>query len=60
MYHSKPHEPYRPIKPTLDAEIKEFQKNCSRECGCTKSYDSCFVSCGGKLNYEKICVENCD
>lgn len=60
MFHDKPYEPSQPFKPTLDNEIRKFQDNCSRECQCTDSYDSCFVSCGGKLSYEKICVENCD
>lgn len=56
---SEPISPVRPIKPTLANEIKQAQKNCSNECGCIKSYDTCFVACGGKLDYEKICVENC-
>jgi hypothetical protein len=55
----QPTPPVRPVKPSLVDEIKRAQKNCSNECGCIKTYDSCFVSCGGKLNYEKICVENC-
>jgi hypothetical protein len=55
----KPTEPSKPIKPSLSHEIKKFQKNCSQSCSCTKSYDSCFISCGGKLSYQKICVDNC-
>ncbi|HIO95357.1 MAG TPA: hypothetical protein EYG67_00870 [Campylobacterales bacterium] len=59
MYSSKPEEPSRPYKPTLSTQIEKFQENCSRKCNCVKGYDNCFVSCGGKLDYEKICVENC-
>jgi len=63
LYHHthslRPTEPIRPDKPTLSEEIAKFQEQCTRQCGCTKSYDRCFVSCGGKLYYEKICVENC-
>jgi hypothetical protein len=55
----QPLAPQRPIKPSLASEIKHAQNNCSNECGCIKSYDNCFVSCGGTLRYEKFCVENC-
>ena len=55
----QPIVPQRPVKPSLASEIKQAQNNCSNECGCIKSYDNCFVSCGGTLRYEKFCVENC-
>lgn len=55
----QPIAPQRPIKPSLASEIKHAQNNCSNECGCIKSYDNCFVSCGGTLRYEKFCVANC-
>lgn len=55
----QPLAPQRPLKPSLASEIKQAQNNCSNECGCDKEYDSCFVSCGGKLRYEKFCIENC-
>ena len=55
----EPKKPIRPKKPTLSGQIKKLQKNCSRDCGCSKSYDKCYSSCGGKLTYEKICIENC-
>jgi len=50
----------RPIKPSLNGEIKKEQQYCSNECGCTKDYDNCFVSCGGQLQYKKFCIENCE
>jgi len=56
----RPTEPTQPTKPMLSDEISRLQENCSHKCGCTKAYDSCFVSCGGTLKYEKICVENCE
>lgn len=60
MFFSKPkNEPSRPTKPTLSEAIEKFQKQCSRSCGCTKSYNRCFSICGGKIKHEKICVENC-
>ena len=55
----EPMAPERPIKPSLSSEIQESQRNCSNSCGCDKEYDSCFVSCGGSLRYERFCVENC-
>lgn len=55
----EPIAPERPIKPSLAEEIKHAQKNCSNECGCIKSYDTCFTSCGGTLRYEKLCIANC-
>jgi len=55
----QPIAPVRPVKPSLASEIKHAQKNCSNECGCTKSYDTCFAACGGKLDFKRICVANC-
>ena len=55
----EPMAPQRPIKPTLSEEIRRAQKGCNNSCGCEKEYDSCFISCGGKLHYEKFCVANC-
>ena len=60
MYRSEPEEPSQPTQPTLSDEIQYAQKSCHNECGCDKAYDICFSSCGGKLTYEKFCVENCD
>jgi hypothetical protein len=55
----QPIAPPRPVKPSLASEIKHAQNDCSNNCGCDKEYDKGFVSCGGKLTYEKFCVENC-
>ena len=60
MYQLEPEEPVPPIEPSLSTEIKNSQKVCHNQCGCTKDYDNCFISCGGKLEYEKFCVENCN
>jgi len=60
IYDLKPTQPHRPIKPTFSNQLTKFQKRCSQQCGCTKLYDSCFVSCGGTLSYQKICIENCE
>ncbi len=53
--------PLKPIMPTLDILISKFKAKaeCTLNCGCIDIYDNCFDNCGGKVNYEKICVENC-
>ncbi len=52
--------PQRPHKPSLEAEIQIAQmKMCRIDCGCTKSYDSCFMGCGGVLKRDKVCIKNC-
>ena len=60
MSNAEPIPPQRPVKPLLSYEIKQAQKSCTNECDCQKVYDSCYISCGGTLKYEKFCVENCD
>ena len=60
LRYNEPDRPRRPVKPTLSTEVHKLQNTCSRKCGCTASYDTCFGSCGGILSYEKICIANCD
>ena len=60
LSNDEPDAPARPVQPNLSQEIRNAQKHCSSDCGCDKGYDSCFVSYGGKLDFERICVENCD
>ena len=52
--------PHKPRKPSLEAEIREAEMSiCQIDCGCTKSYDNCFLSVGGKINTKQVCIENC-
>ena len=52
--------PVRPRKPNLNSEMKSAQMQmCQIDCGCTKTYDSCFIGSGGVLKTKRICVENC-
>jgi hypothetical protein len=52
--------PLKPRKPNLQAEIEQVQmQTCQIDCGCTKTYDSCFTGCGGEIKVDKICIENC-
>jgi hypothetical protein len=52
--------PVRPRKPNLQAEIQAAQMQmCQIDCGCQKAYDSCFVSSGGELKVNQVCIKNC-
>jgi len=57
---------YKPIKPkAIEKEnfqplLNEKLKECNHDCGCETEYNPCFINCGGKIEFEKICVENCD
>ncbi|OAG28451.1 hypothetical protein [Thermodesulfatator autotrophicus] len=55
----KPSHPLKPVEPDLEDIIKKLTATCSRDCGCQKIYDHCFISCGGTIIPEKFCVENC-
>jgi hypothetical protein len=61
MMHPMPlFRPVRPRKPNLNKEMQlaEMQM-CQIDCGCTKTYDSCFVGCGGVVKTKRHCIENC-
>ncbi len=50
----------RPVKPKLSIEIKRAQKElCDLDCGCSKSYDKCFIECGGTVKESEVCIKNC-
>jgi len=52
--------PHRPIRPTIEKEIQNAQMQmCEIDCGCTQSYDNCFISCGGEIKSKKVCIKNC-
>ncbi|WP_022854017.1 hypothetical protein [Thermodesulfatator atlanticus] len=56
----RPIAPLKPKRPSLTAIITELSATCVSDCGCKDLYDKCFLSCGGSIIPEKICVENCD
>ena len=60
MHPGSMYRPARPLKPSLTQEIQlaEMQM-CQIDCGCTKTYDNCFVGCGGSVKAKQICIENC-
>ncbi len=57
---TRPREPREPKYITFDEIVKTQQQKCSKKCACDDLFDSCFVSCGGAITPQRICVENCD
>lgn len=60
MYPEPLFRPLRPRKPSLAKEMEAAEMQmCQIDCGCTKTYDSCFIGSGGVLKTKRICIENC-
>ncbi len=58
-YPSTLYRPLPPIKPSLNQEIKLAEKQmCQVDC-CTKTFDECYVRCGGVIKDKEVCVKNC-
>jgi len=62
LKHKKPYPPVQPGYPDFNSLLLDQQEKCSilKDCGCENNYNQCFSSCGGKINFHQICVENCD
>lgn len=61
-YDPMPYHSYatRPQKPSLEQEkLKAEAEVCNLDCGCTQSFDNCYIGCGGQVVSKKICIENC-
>ena len=53
-----PEKPIKPIKPTIKSlTVTDL---CNNNCNCRSSYNSAFISCGGKKLIHKTCIKNCD
>ncbi len=53
-------EPIQPRRPNLQTEIdKATDRLCQIDCGCQRTYDKCYVSCGGEIVTKRECIENC-
>lgn len=49
-----------PVMPTREGVKAALEKEkCQADCGCLPTYDSCYVSCGGKRIPETVCIKNC-
>ncbi len=56
----KPEKPQKPKEPSFREILKQQQSLCLKDCCCNTDFDICFQSCGGKIIFKKICIENCD
>ena len=54
MNKKRPRKPIYAIPPNLSRHIKKLQQTCSDTYSCTKMYDSCFISSGGKIEYKNF------
>ncbi len=56
-----PDEPIRPVRPSLQSILSDLHRQCRSEAiNCGQLYDEAYVSCGGQIEYQSICVANCD
>jgi|LGOV01.1.fsa_nt_gb hypothetical protein len=53
-------KPQKPKKPSFDKILKNQQSFCQSNCGCSESFDICYVSSGGEVIPYKMCLRNCD
>ena len=54
-------EPDAPDKPSLSEETARVRAlRCESECGCQASFKACYISCGGRVETLRYCLENCD
>ncbi|WP_457625948.1 hypothetical protein [Persephonella sp.] len=57
---NKPSPPVKPPEVSFENILKKEREICSCDCGCKEIYDACYQSCGGRVEIQRICVENCD
>lgn len=50
----------KPEAPSFNEIIKIQSQYCHQTNICQQEYNACFTSCGGKVIYKQVCVENCD
>lgn len=60
MRHNRMVHPQEPLKPSFQAILKDQQSFCKSDCGCSDSFDRCYINCGGEIVPYKFCVKNCD
>lgn len=53
-------KPKEPRKPFFDNILRKQQKLCANDCGCSRSFDICYVNFGGEVIPYKFCIENCE
>lgn len=56
-----PDAPIRPMRPSLQVILADLHRQCrSNQVDCGQLYDEAYVSCGGQIEYQSVCVANCD
>ena len=56
-----PIAPIRPIRPTQEAIFNDLSRNCPQQTtNCTIGFDEAYISCGGRIERNTICVANCN
>jgi len=57
----EPEAPYRPRPPNRNVIMSQFVKQCEQQQNnCSRLYDQLYVSCGGTINYDSVCIANCN
>jgi hypothetical protein len=57
---NRPREPREPIVATFTQILSAQQKLCNVKSECENEFDICFMSHGGSIKSERVCIENCD
>lgn len=58
---AEPIAPVRPVRPSLEQIVFNLQRQCHQnQQPCDQYYDNAYVSCGGRINLETVCVANCN
>jgi len=56
----RPREPREPRFVTFTEILATQQKLCNVKNECENKFDICFISHGGKVRSNRVCIENCD
>ena len=57
---SAPRAPDRPRRPTYESIVAGLKRDCnSVKVNCGVLYDESYKACGGQIDYQSICVANC-
>ena len=59
-HNAQPAQPDEPVRPTLDVYRRNAIASCDLSCGCKEAFNTCYVTCGGRVTQDRICVDNCE
>lgn len=52
--------PFEPRRPSFKKILYKQQSYCKSDCGCSSSFDRCYINCGGEIVPYRLCISNCD